>query len=103
MVNHCEEIDEMEGKVKALYSEIPKATGKPERIYYPVSDNDAPIIYIGNDKEVSTPNVQIFFKHDATTNEEKESMAYLIERYLFVAEERKKEFPYNAFDSNNIL
>jgi len=26
----------------------------------------------------------------------KESMAYLIERYLFGAEERKKEFPYNA-------
>ena len=75
-------VDEMEGKVKALFSEIPKATGKPERIYYPVSDNDAPIIYIGNDKEVSTPNVQIFFKHDATTNEEKESMAYLLQTYM---------------------
>lgn len=75
-------VDEVEGKVKALFSEIPKATGKPERIYYPVSDNDAPIIYIGNDKEVSTPNVQIFFKHDATTNEEKESMAYLLQTYM---------------------
>ena len=75
-------VDEMEGKVKALFSEMPKATGKPERIYYPVSDNDAPIIYIGNDKEVSTPNVQIFFKHDATTNEEKESMAYLLQTYM---------------------
>ena len=75
-------VDEMEGKVKTLFSEIPKATGKPERIYYPVSDNDAPIIYIGNDKEVSTPNVQIFFKHDATTNEEKESMAYLLQTYM---------------------
>ena len=75
-------VDEMEGKVKALFSEIPKATGKPERIYYSVSDNDAPIIYIGNDKEVSTPNVQIFFKHDATTNEEKESMAYLLQTYM---------------------
>lgn len=75
-------VDEMEGKVKALFSEIPKATGKPERIYYPVSDNDAPIIYIGNDKEVSTPNVQIFFKHEATTNEEKESMAYLLQTYM---------------------
>ena len=75
-------VDEMEGKVKALFSEIPKASGKPERIYYPVTDNDAPIIYIGNDKEVSTPNVQIFFKHDATTNEEKESMAYLLQTYM---------------------
>ena len=75
-------VDEMEGKVKALFSEIPKAVGKPERIYYPVSDNDAPIIYIGNDKEVSTPNVQIFFKHDATTNQEKESMMYLMQNYM---------------------
>ena len=75
-------VDEMEGKVKALFSEIPKAEGKPERIYYPVADNDAPIIYIGNDKEVSTPNVQIFFKHEATTNEEKENMLYLLQNYM---------------------
>ena len=76
------DVDEMEGKVKALFSEIPKAEGKPERIYYPVADNDAPIIYIGNDKEVSTPNVQIFFKHEATTNEEKENMMYLLQNYM---------------------
>ena len=31
---------------------------------------------------MSTPNVQIFFKHDATTNEEKESMAYLLQTYM---------------------
>ena len=76
------DVDEMEGKVKALFGEIPKAEGKPERIYYPVADNDAPIIYIGNDKEVSTPNVQIFFKHEATTNEEKENMMYLLQNYM---------------------
>ena len=76
------DVDEMEGKVKALFSEIPKAVGKPERVYYPVADNDTPIIYIGNDKEVSTPNVQIYFKHDATTNEEKESMMYMMQYYM---------------------
>ncbi|MBO7419119.1 MAG: insulinase family protein [Bacteroidaceae bacterium] len=76
------DVDEMEGKVKKLFSEIPKATGKPERVYYPVADNDAPIIYIGNDKEVSTPNVQIYFKHDAITAEEKQSMMYMMQYYM---------------------
>ena len=76
------DVDEMEGKVKNLFNEIPKAEGKPERIYYPVADNDEPIIYIGNDKEVSTPNVQIYFKHDAITNEEKQSMMYMIQYYM---------------------
>ena len=68
--------------MKNLFNEIPKAEGKPERIYYPVADNDEPIIYIGNDKEVSTPNVQIYFKHDAITNEEKQSMMYMIQYYM---------------------
>ena len=76
------DVDEMEGKVQKLFNEIPKAEGKPERIYYPVADNDEPIIYIGNDKEVSTPNVQIYFKHDAITNEEKQSMMYMIQYYM---------------------
>ena len=76
------DVDEMEGKVKKLFSEIPKAEGKPERVYYPVADNDEPIIYIGNDKEVSTPNVQIYFKHDAITVEEKQSMMYMLQYYM---------------------
>ena len=76
------DVDEIEGKVKNLFNEIPKAQGKPERVYYPVADNEAPIIYIGNDKEVSTPNVQIYFKHDATSREEKQSMMYLLQNYM---------------------
>ena len=76
------DVDEMEGKVKKLFGEIPKAVGKPERVYYPVADNDEPIIYIGNDKEVSTPNVQIYFKHDAITVEEKQSMMYMLQYYM---------------------
>lgn len=75
-------VDEMEGKVKKLFNEIPKAEGKPERIYYPVADNDAPIIFIGSDKELTMPNIQIFFKHEATTAEEKGNMMYLLQNYM---------------------
>ena len=76
------DVDEMEGKVKSLFSSIPKAEGKPERILYPVADNDTPIVYIGSDKELTTPNIEIYFKHDMTTDEEKQSMMYLLQKYM---------------------
>ena len=75
-------VDEMEGKVKSLFSSIPKAEGKPERVLYPVADNDAPILYIGSDKELTTPNIEIYFKHDMTTDEEKQGMMYLVQQYM---------------------
>lgn len=74
--------DEVEGKIKTLFSDIPKSHGKPERTYYPVADNDEPIIYIGSDKELSTPNIQLYFKHAATPDSVKGNMSYLVQQYV---------------------
>ncbi len=74
--------DKVEGKIRAMFSDIPKAQGKPERTYYPVADNDEPIVYIGSDKELSTPNIQLYFKHEATPDSAKGNMSYLVQQYV---------------------
>lgn len=53
-----------------------------ERIYYPVSDNQEPLIYIGTDKEVKNPSVNIFFKHEATPDSLKNTISYYASQYM---------------------
>lgn len=76
------DVDRVEAKIKTVFSDIPKATGKPARTYYPVADNDEPIVYIGSDKELSTPNIQLYFKHEATPDSVKGNMSYLVQQYV---------------------
>lgn len=75
-------VDEMEGKIKTLFADIKKPVNPAERIYYPVTDNQEPIVYIGSDKEVDTPNIQLYFKQDATPDSLKGSMMYMLSRYM---------------------
>ena len=37
-------VDEIEGKIKTMFADIPKPVNPAERIYYPVADNDEPIV-----------------------------------------------------------
>lgn len=44
-----------------------------------------PLIYIGKDKEIDSPSIDIYFKHDATPDSIKGTMAYLVQDYLMSA------------------
>ena len=74
-------VDEIEAKIKTMFSDIPAQPEAKERIYYPVPDNKEPIIVIEQDKE--QPYVQALFysKHAATPNSEKGNLGYLVEDY----------------------
>ena len=48
-------------------------------------DNEEPIVYIGKDKEIDTPMVNIMFKHDATPDSIKGSVLYLAQDYMMSA------------------
>ena len=71
-------VDEIEGKIKTMFADIPKPVNPAERIYYPVADNDEPIVYIGSDPEITNPTIMVFFKTDAFPNEMKNNMTYLL-------------------------
>ncbi len=75
-------VDEIEVKLKKLFADVKAPVNPAERIYYPVADNQEPLIYIGTDKEVKTPSVNIFFKHEATPDSLKNTIAYYATNYI---------------------
>lgn len=75
--------EEMEQKVIDLFSKIPAAPADAEpRHYYPVEDNDEPIITVATDPESTNTQLMIFYKHEPTPEEIKLSQAGLILDYL---------------------
>ena len=79
------DVDQMEQKIKALFADIKLPENRAERIWYPVPDNEEPIVYIGKDKEIDLPLVNIYFKHDATPDSIKGSIMYLAQNYMLNA------------------
>ncbi|MBQ2208499.1 MAG: insulinase family protein [Prevotella sp.] len=75
-------VDQVEQKVKALFSQIPMPENAAERIYYPVPDNDKMIVNIQKDKEQPIVMVNLYMKHDATPDNEKNSEKYVREDYV---------------------
>ena len=76
------DVDQMEAKIKSVFADVKKPVNPAERVYYPVPDNAEPLIYIGKDKEIDSPSIDIYFKHDATPDSIKGTMAYLVQDYL---------------------
>lgn len=75
-------VDEMEAKLKKVFADVKTPVNPAERIYYPVADNEEPIVFIGTDKEVETPTISLFFKQDATPDSMKNNIGYLASNYM---------------------
>lgn len=76
------DVDRIEGKIKELFSKIEKPVNPAERVYYPVADNEKPIIAFGSDKEQDKYVAQIMFKYDALPDSLKGTMADVTTSYL---------------------
>lgn len=75
-------VDETEAKLKKIFADVKTPSHAAERIYYPVEDNKAPLIYIGTDKEVTSPSMSFFFKHEATPDSVKNTISYYATQYV---------------------
>ena len=71
-------VDEIENKIKKLFSDIPAPVNPAERVYFPVEDNDEPIVTIAQDKEQNNVQILLFNKHEAMPNEAKNSLNYMV-------------------------
>ena len=78
-------IDEMEQKVKNLFSTIPLDEERADREYYPVPDNKEPIVAIATDKEARNTQIMMFYKHDPIPDEMKNTQAGYIMEYILNA------------------
>ena len=76
------DVDRIEGKIKELFSKIEKPVNPAERVYYPVADNEKPIVAFGSDKEQDKYVAQIMFKYDALPDSLKGTMADVTTSYL---------------------
>ncbi len=69
------DVDEMEAKVKELFSPIPAVENPKERYYVEVPFNEEPIFGLVTDKEATGTSVNVTFKHKPVPKEER-GMAY---------------------------
>ncbi|MDO5523091.1 MAG: insulinase family protein [Bacteroidia bacterium] len=74
--------DQMEARVKELFSKIPAPVDPAERVYFPVPDNEEPIVSIATDPEATRTSIMVFYKHDTLPDEIKLSQAGLVINYI---------------------
>lgn len=73
--------DRIEAKIKEIFSDIKMPENPKKREYYPVADNEEPIIAIGSDPEQQYAIVELMFKSEATPDSLKGNLDYLVGRY----------------------
>ena len=76
------DVDEVEAKIKDIFSSLPAATDAPERVYFPIEDNKEPIISTATDKEQTYASTFIFMKHPAVPDEAKSTLDYMLLQYV---------------------
>lgn len=77
----------MENKIKKLFNEIPAVKNPALKEIYPLPDNKEPLIGTAKDKEATSTDVEVNFKHPAVKESEKNLgyMRLVLERNLINA------------------
>ena len=75
------DVDHMEAKIKELFSGIKVDPNAAKVVAEPVPDNAEAIYVFEKDKEMQVNQVMVMMKHDATPEEDKANMSYLIQDY----------------------
>ncbi len=76
------DVDQVEKKVKTLFSKIPKAKNPAKRIYYPVPDNKQMIVTVLKDKEQPIAMAHLYMKRNATPDKKKNNEKYVRGDYV---------------------
>ena len=75
-------VDSVENKIKKMFSPIEMPENPAERVYFPVADNDEPLIAVAKDKEQQVPIIYLFHKHEAVPDDQKGNVGYLVMNYM---------------------
>lgn len=76
------DVDQVEEKIKKLFSPIQMPANPAERVYYPVPDNKEPIISIAKDKEQKVTQIYVHHKHEPVPAEMKKTVGYFAYNYI---------------------
>ena len=75
------DVDEIENRIKTIFSDIPAQPDAAERVYYTIGDNVEPLVHIYQDKEQPNIMFNIFNKHAAVPREAKGDVSYMVQDY----------------------
>jgi zinc protease len=75
-------VDQIAQKITKLFADIPAPVNPAERVYFPVPDNDEPIVSLASDVEATNVSVQLFYKHDGLPEELKPTQVALVMSYM---------------------
>lgn len=67
-------VDQIEAKIKKLFSDIPAPVNPAERTYYSIPDNDKPIVGVFTDPEMTSTQMFMFWKRAALPDEVRSSV-----------------------------
>jgi zinc protease len=76
------DVDQIEQKITKLFADIPAPVNPAERIYFPVPDNDEPIVSLASDVEATDVSVMLFYKHDDLPETLKPTQVALVMSYM---------------------
>ena len=76
------DVDHIEAEVKRLFGGIKVPANAAKVVAEPVPDNNEAIYIFDKDREMPVNQLVVMMKHDATPDNEKTSMAYLLQDYV---------------------
>ncbi len=82
------DVDRVENRIKTMFADIKKPVNAAKREYFPVADNDEPIVSIATDKETSNTMLSIFYKYDPLPRELKSSVMGLATDYVRIVSDQ---------------
>ncbi|MDR1882955.1 MAG: insulinase family protein [Prevotella sp.] len=71
-------VDEVEAQIKIMFADVPKPVNPAERVYFPVPDNDKPVVSVITDPEAVETIVCLYIKHDILPEALKKTQAGLV-------------------------
>jgi len=76
------DVNQIEARLKEMFADIPAPVDPAERVYFPVADNEEPIVSIATDVEETNYNIMVSYKHDITPFEERGDIAYWVNSFV---------------------
>ncbi|MBQ6167735.1 MAG: insulinase family protein [Muribaculaceae bacterium] len=76
------DVDNMESRIRRVFTDLPLSENAPQVINGFVPDNDNPIVAVGKDEKLQNDRLQIIFKRRHNSHERKDTYGYYQDSYI---------------------
>ncbi len=76
------DVDAIEARIKEMFADIPAPVNAATRTQFMIEDNEEPIVAIATDPELTSYQISMYHKQDATPDSLKNDITYWMSEYL---------------------